>query len=161
MGLASFSGFDCLQYMQIQRGKAWEIWSCVMTSDRQRADGQGVVPNKILKSICPRAGCQSVRQYHSSFTMPETYYSWTLPPVYLPSVYLTSPHVTKSPRPSPSVFTYCKPSKTGGGNSLGTRLHWASMILNELVECRSLWGEPEGVRHAVSASTHNKQCMAL
>jgi len=62
---------------------------------------------------------------------------------------------------SPSVFTYCKTSKTGGGNSLGTRLHWVSMILNELVECRSLWGEPEGVRHAVSASTHNEQCMAL
>ena len=40
-------------------------------------------------------------------------------------------------------------------------LHWASMILNELVECRSLWGEPEGVRQAVNASTHNKQCMAL
>ena len=31
-------------------------------------------------------------------------------------------HVTKSPRPSPSVFAYCKPSNTGGGNSLGTRL---------------------------------------
>ena len=35
-------------------------------------------------------------------------------------------HVTLSPinvpRPSPSAFAYCKPSKTGGGNGLGMRL---------------------------------------
>jgi len=30
--------------------------------------------------------------------------------------------VTRSPRPSPSVFAYCKRSNTGGGNGLGTRL---------------------------------------
>ena len=30
-----------------------------------------------------------------------------------PSVYLMSLHMTKSPRPSPSVFTYCKRSNTG------------------------------------------------
>jgi len=30
--------------------------------------------------------------------------------------------VTRSPRPSPSIFAYCKRSNTGGGNSLGTRL---------------------------------------
>jgi len=44
-------------------------------------------------------------------------------PVCLPSVYLMSLHVTKSPRPSPSIFTYWKRSNTGGGNSLGTRLY--------------------------------------
>ena len=27
-------------------------------------------------------------------------------------------HMTKSPRPSPSVFTYCKQSNTGGENGL-------------------------------------------
>jgi len=38
-------------------------------------------------------------------------------------VYLTSPPMTRSPRPSPSVFAYCnKHSKTGGGSGLGTRL---------------------------------------
>ena len=40
----------------------------------------------------------------------------------LPSVYLMSPVLTKSPRPSPSVFAYCKCSKTGGSSDLGTRL---------------------------------------
>ena len=29
-------------------------------------------------------------------------------------------HVTFSPRPSPSIFSYCKRSKTGGRNGLGT-----------------------------------------
>ena len=43
---------------------------------------------------------------------------WALPLVCLPSVYLISP------RPSHSVFTYCKRSKAGGGNGLGTRLTW-------------------------------------
>ena len=36
---------------------------------------------------------------------------------------LMSPHVTKSPRPSPSIFAYCKWSNTGGGNGLGTGLY--------------------------------------
>ena len=31
-------------------------------------------------------------------------------------------HVTRSPRPSPAVFAYCKQSNTGGGNGQGTRL---------------------------------------
>ena len=31
-------------------------------------------------------------------------------------------HVMKFPRPSPSVFAYCKRSKTGGVEGLGTRL---------------------------------------
>ena len=31
-------------------------------------------------------------------------------------------HASYSPSPFPSVFAYCKRSKTGGGNSLGTRL---------------------------------------
>jgi len=34
-----------------------------------------------------------------------------------PSVYLTQKHVTRSPRPSPSVIAYYKQSKTGGGNN--------------------------------------------
>ena len=43
-------------------------------------------------------------------------------------------HVTLSPRPSPSVFAYCKQSKTGGGNEatdhLMEELHvWISYLL--------------------------------
>ena len=41
------------------------------------------------------------------------------PPSRLPDV----THVTLSPRPSPSVFAYCKRSKTGGTNGLGRRLY--------------------------------------
>ena len=37
-----------------------------------------------------------------------------------------------SPRPSPSVCAYCKRSKTGAGNGLGTRLHIA-YICSKLV----------------------------
>jgi len=58
------------------------------------------------------------------FEIPCCGLTWGLSPVCLPSVYLTLPHVTTPPRPSPSVFAYCKRSKTGGGNSLGTRLSW-------------------------------------
>ena len=32
-------------------------------------------------------------------------------------------HVVRFTRPSPSVFAYCKRSKTGAGEGLGTRLH--------------------------------------
>ena len=52
------------------------------------------------------------------------YYCGT-PPVCLLSIYLMSLHVTKSPRPSPSVFTctYCKQSSTGWpGNETNLRL---------------------------------------
>jgi len=31
-------------------------------------------------------------------------------------------YVMKFPRPSPSIFAYCKQSKTGGVEGLGTRL---------------------------------------
>jgi len=44
------------------------------------------------------------------------------PPVCLPFVHLTPPHMTKSPRSSTSVFAYCNQSNTGGGSGLGMRL---------------------------------------
>ena len=48
--LASFPGRSHLQYliaysMQIWRGKAWEIWSCAITSGRQMVDTRGAVPD--------------------------------------------------------------------------------------------------------------------
>jgi len=58
--LASFPGHSYLQYliaysMQIWRGKAWEIWSCEVTSGRQMVDTRGAVPDSnnsrfVLKS---------------------------------------------------------------------------------------------------------------
>ena len=45
-----------------------------------------------------------------------SYNNWAPPPICLPSVYLTLLHVAKSLRPSPSIFGYCKQSKTGGRN---------------------------------------------
>ena len=59
----------------------------------------------------------------------QNHYSRHITPMCLPSVYLTSLHVTKSPRPSPSIFVYCKQSKTGGGNDLGTRVVYDKTIL--------------------------------
>ena len=50
---------------------------------------------------------------------------------------LMSLHVTKSPRPSPSVFVCCKQSNTRGGNSLGMRLEflssrWLPLVTSEV-----------------------------
>jgi len=36
-------------------------------------------------------------------------------------------YLTNSVRPSPSVFTYCKQSNTGGGNGLGMRLKYGGL----------------------------------
>ena len=44
------------------------------------------------------------------------------PPSCLPSCLPDIMHGIFSPKPSPSIFAYCKWSKTGGGNSLGTQL---------------------------------------
>ena len=77
---------------------------------------RGWCPMKNLDVLCctvrPKAGCQSVHKaddrYRSLFTAPGTdqceYNGWAPPPVCLPSVYLTSSHVARSPRPSPAVF---------------------------------------------------------
>ena len=56
-------------------------------------------------SRCPsctirlKAGCQSIHKADDQYR--SVYYGWALPPVCLPSVYLTSLHVTRSPRPPP------------------------------------------------------------
>ena len=88
---------------------------------------QGAVPNEESQSpflyVSPRAEGQSVHQDHSLFTTPGTEqpkqncYVQAWPPVGLHSVYLMSPHVTKSPRPSPSVFAYCKQQRLEVGTA--------------------------------------------
>ena len=42
-------------------------------------------------------------------------------------------HVVRFARPSPSVFAYCKRSKTGAGEGLGTRLERCSNGMAELL----------------------------
>ena len=50
-------------------------------------------------------------------------------------------HVVRFTRPSPSVFAYCKRSKTGAGEGLGTRLMYpASKMLNLLIHSHPLTG---------------------
>ena len=69
-------------------------------------------------------------------TQNRSYFWQEPPPMCLPSVYLMSSHVTKSPRRSPSVFANCKWSNARNGNSLGKRLslphsqtHWLNILM--------------------------------
>ena len=57
-------------------------------------------------------------------------YDWSPPPSCLPSYLPDVTHVTLSPRPSPSVFAYCKQSKTGGGNEANIKLFTTLYIMN-------------------------------
>lgn len=119
-------------------GETQEIWSCVVTLGTQRVDTQGAVPNK--ESHSPFMYYQSwgmearmlarLHQCHSSFSLPgvvqhETGIITVLPPVCLPSVCL----VTKSFRPSPSVYAYRKRSNTGVRNGLGMRLRQCTYLV--------------------------------
>ena len=118
--------------VQIWRGKAWGIWSHVETSGRQRVGTQGAVPDEESQNpscyVSTRIGGKSIRKAASIPSIVhdvrdrKNYYDWAPS---LVCVYLTPPHMTKSPNPPHSIFAYCKRSKTGGGNSLGTRLVFA------------------------------------
>ena len=68
----------------------------------------------------------------------QCYNGWTQPPVCLPSVYLMSLYMTKSPRLSPSVFTCSNWVETGGRNGLGMRLYVYSKSLTRSAVIRSL-----------------------
>ena len=120
-------------------GGGWEIWSCAVTSGRQRLDKcEGWCRMNNLEalscSISMRAGGQSVSKAVSilfivhdardSLTWKGNYYSQTPPSMCLPSVYLMSSYMTRSLPGLPPLYLhiYCKRSNAGGGNSLGTRL---------------------------------------
>ena len=141
--LASFPGCSYLQFliaycMQKRRGKVWEKESCVWRQVDMRVDTRGAVTD--------RCNSQTMRWSASSLPDNKLYWhcllnvtvssSWTKyykkdfkilrqvpPPSRLPSHLPDVMHMTLSPRPSPSDFAYSVRSKTGGGNSLGTRLH--------------------------------------
>ena len=70
-------------------------------------------------------------QHQDSPTWNGNDYSWVPPPMHLPSVYLTSwwPHVTKSPRPSPSIFAHCKRLKMKVGTAWEySYINWVSKL---------------------------------
>ena len=82
-----------------------------------RVDVRGAVPDE--ESRGPSCNIEIQRQYSSLLFEADQrkVCDRAPPPSRLPDV----THVTLSPRPSPP-FLYCKRSKTGGGNGLGTRL---------------------------------------
>ena len=113
--------FHRFQY-EIRQGKAWEIWSRAMPSSRHKVDTRRAVPNEESQCpvlYCPSNGWISERSQgrrsipfivHNAdnagdgSTRNRYFNGWAPPLVCLPSVYLTSSHVTRSPRPSPAVF---------------------------------------------------------
>ena len=125
--LASFPGCSCLQFliassMRKQRGKAWEIQSCAMTSGRQRVDRQGAVPGHCNSQTFALTSLESTEQWAVLMLSFERwslkFFDQILQEGPWDSLLGTAPclsiyhyvtvHVTKSPRPSPSVFAYCK-----------------------------------------------------
>ena len=126
--VASFPGHFCLQFlitcsMQKRRGKAWEKKSRAWRQVDMRVDihVRGMVPDH----------CNSQTLHWSASNLPnnELYWRWRTPrffvghhPTRLPSRLPDIMDMTLSPRPPPSIFAYCKRSKTGGRDGLGTRL---------------------------------------
>ena len=127
--------FDRLQYEKTEGEGLGERVTC-MTSGRH----EGAVPDE--GSCDPSCSIYLVQkletvtferqcQYSSLFgrfeaDQPESlsYNDRAPPPSCLPDVM----HVTLSPKPSPSVFAYCKRSKAWGGNGLETRLHGSGKV---------------------------------
>ena len=101
--LVSFQGHSHLQDLQHANaeGKAWKIMVTFNVS--RQTDGRYSVGDQVHSQAA-----------WIQFTMPVDRLT--------PSVYLMSSHVTRPPRPSPSIFAHCKYGGEGGGNGLRTRL---------------------------------------
>ena len=105
--------FHHFQY-EIRRGKTWEIWSRAMPSSRHMVDTRRAVPNEscVVLSVQWLDIRVFARQTIDTVRCSQRWERETgiltvghaPPPVCLPSVYLTSSHVTRSPSPSPAVF---------------------------------------------------------
>ena len=132
--------FHRFQY-EIQRGKTWEIWSRAMPSSRQHGrHTEGGAQRRILTSCVvlsiqwldirafARQTIDTVRcsQRGDGSTRNRYFNGWAPPPVCLPSVYLTSSHVTRSPRPSPAVF------HTGSDEILAVGMAWERGYIDSL-----------------------------
>ena len=134
--VASFPGLPTVQFLiacsiQKRRGKAWSILSCFVYVGRQReGEGSPIEKTSLMPYVvvsAPSAGVLSIREAKNVpllFQSKERVHKMhsfnrgSLPP----SVYLGRQNVIKWTRPSPSIFAYCKQSKTGRWEGLGTRL---------------------------------------
>ena len=115
------------------RGKAWEIQSHTMTLDRQKVDTQKAMPI-ITHKVCVdqlwiywATSCiDIVYQTLWSRVLWQYIVKFLLCQALLPchSMYM---YMTKSPRPSPSIFAYCKWWNNVAGEGLGMRLWLASI----------------------------------
>ena len=93
-------------------GKAWEIWSHAMPSGKhteggaQRRSSMSCVVLSVqwldirvfARLTIHTVRCSQCRGRTNALN------GWAPPPMCLPSLYLTSSHVTRSHRPSPAVF---------------------------------------------------------
>ena len=113
-GVASFSGHSHRQYLIASGikyggggpGRYGHVLYCPSNGwMSERSQGRRSIP-----FVVHNAGDGSMRNRY--------YNSSALPPVCLPSVYLTSSHVTRSPRPSPAVFD------TGSNEILAVGTAW-------------------------------------
>jgi len=82
----------------------WDIWSCAVMLDRQGVDRNN--PCFELHCLWRHEWWTVLLMLPCESSFLETLCQAPPPPVCLPSVYPMSPQVTKSPRPSPSVFAY-------------------------------------------------------
>ena len=128
----------CSMQVHVWRGRAWEIWSHVGMSGRQAVDTWGVVPDHnnscftLTHCWCHKQQCCCcLKNFLASSLRTDTTWKgfdilcWAWPPcvstVCLPKV---TAHYQISQAFFPSVFTYCRCSNTGDGNSLETRVVW-------------------------------------
>ena len=113
--------------MQIHRGKAWEVWLCDdirKTDDRHTGDHNNsrfaITPGVVMTN-CIDTALQTLLASEPVMDIKGfKILHWALPPVHLPSVYLMSSHVTKSPRPPPLYLHTASDQilKDGMGTSL-------------------------------------------
>jgi len=96
-------------------GEAWEIWSHVVRSGRQRVDTQGAVPNKIFLKPFLVMFVQGLERVNSQGAVPDGF-TLTSPWYCEPLLDITAHG--QIPRPSPSVFAYYKKSKLEVGMAL-------------------------------------------
>jgi len=143
--------FDCLQYANTV-GKTWEIWSHdlaqtfnsehqltvniwshVMISSRQMVDTRGQCPT-IIRSSCFVSNVSGVMNDEWYWVywrclanaLSSSHWNNSTRKGFKIVHWAPSPHMTKSPRPPPSIFAYCKRSNTGSENAL-ERSYWVGI----------------------------------